>query len=164
MAAPTSGNLPRWLRTAFVVPNALYGHGWGGLLGHRFLQLEHTGRRSGRTFHTVLEVLRYDRESGEAVVVSGFGDGADWLRNVRSGGPVAVSFGGPPRPARHRILDPTEAERVFTDYERGYGPLRPALRKVLSALLGWRYRGTTADRRRLVGQLPLVALRPLVGP
>ena len=42
-----------WLRWAFRTPRLLYDIGWGGLLGHRFLLLRHTGRRSGRP-HAVL--------------------------------------------------------------------------------------------------------------
>ena len=52
---------PAWLRWVFRVPLRLYDIGWGGLLGHRFLLLRHTGRRSGRTHAVVLE--RYDSVS-----------------------------------------------------------------------------------------------------
>jgi hypothetical protein len=50
-------------------PAWLYAAGWGRLLGHRFLALTHRGRRSGRRYTTVLEVLCSRPERGEAVVV-----------------------------------------------------------------------------------------------
>jgi hypothetical protein len=34
------------------------------------------------------------------------------------------------------------------------------IRLALSRMLGWRYRGSQADRARLAEQLPLVAFRP----
>jgi hypothetical protein len=51
---------PAWLRWVFRAPRRLYDVGWGGLLGHRFLLLRHTGRRTGRQHAVVLEVLRHD--------------------------------------------------------------------------------------------------------
>ena len=80
---------PAWLRWVFRAPRRLYDVGWGGLLGHRFLLLRHTGRRTGRQHAVVLEVLRHDPAAGEHVVISGFGPRADWLRNLDAGGPKA---------------------------------------------------------------------------
>jgi deazaflavin-dependent oxidoreductase (nitroreductase family) len=138
----------------------LYRNGFGWLLGHRFLRLSHTGRRSGRTFHVVLEVVRYDEATGEATVVSGFGQTADWLRNLRAGGPVAVDFGRGARPAAYRVLGLEEAVEVYAAYERRNVLIAPLVRWTLTALLGWRYDGSAGARRRMAAELPLVALRP----
>jgi hypothetical protein len=56
------------------------------VLGSRFLQLTHTGRGSGPTYDTVLEVVHHGRNTGEYVVVSGFGREADRYRKARRGG------------------------------------------------------------------------------
>ncbi|MFI6425623.1 nitroreductase family deazaflavin-dependent oxidoreductase [Promicromonospora sp. NPDC050880] len=152
--------LPPWLRTAFAAPNALYRHGMGRVLGRKFLQLTHVGRTSGTAHTVVLEVLRYDKDSGEAVVISGFGARAQWLRNLRANGDARVSFGRTPRRAEVRFLEADEAVDVMVTYEERYGVLRPVLRRTLGLLLGQDYRGTDEDRRRLVETLPLVALRP----
>ncbi|MFD6447065.1 nitroreductase family deazaflavin-dependent oxidoreductase [Promicromonospora sp. NPDC060204] len=152
--------LSPWLRTTFAAPNALYRHGMGGVLGRRFLQLTHVGRRSGAEHTVVLEVVRYDRDTGEAVVISGFGEGAQWLRNLRANEDARISFGRAPRRAKVRFLEPDEAVDVMTGYERRYGILRPLLRRTLTLLVGFEYRGTDEDRRRLVERLPLVAFRP----
>lgn len=155
-----ASSLPPWLRTAFAAPNALYRHSMGRVLGRRFLQLTHVGRTTGAAHSVVLEVLRYDRDSGEAVVISGLGGGSQWLRNLRANGEARVSFGRTPRRAEVRFLEPDEAVDVMVAYERRYGLLRPALRRVLTLLVGFDYRGTEDDRRRLVEELPLVAFRP----
>ncbi len=152
---------PAWLRWVFRVPRLLYDVGWGGLLGHRFLLLRHTGRRTGRPHTVVLEVLRHDPPSGEHVVISGFGHRADWLRNLEAGGPAAVTVGRTTFPVRHRVLDTDTAVAVLADYERRNRFAGPVLRRVLSALVGRPYRGTDADRRYAVSVLPLVALRPV---
>jgi hypothetical protein len=43
----------------FFAPVSLYRLHLGWLLGHRFLLLTHTGRRSGLRRQTVLEVMEY---------------------------------------------------------------------------------------------------------
>lgn len=148
------------LRWALGLPRHLYARGWGWLLGHRFLQLAHTGRRSGRTYRTVLEVVRWDPGAREAVVISGWGRDADWLRNLQGGGPVEVTIGRESFAAAYRMLPVDEAVRVFAAYERRNALMRPLIRWVLSRLLGWRFDGSPAARQRMVEQLPLVALRP----
>ena len=150
-----------WLRWVFRAPRRLYDVGWGGLLGHRFLLLRHTGRRTGRQRAVVLEVLRHDPATGEHVVVSGFGPRADWLRNLEAGGPADVTVGRTTFRVRHHVLDSDTAVAVLAEYEHRKRLARPVLRRVLSALVGRPYRGTDADRRHAVAVLPLVALRPV---
>lgn len=159
MAGLTPQTLPDWLKKAFAVPNWLYGHGLGGLLGHRFVQLTHVGRRSGRTHHTVVEVIHYDPVTGETIVVSGFGAQSDWLRNIKAAGGAELDFGRGPRPAAYRILPLEEAIATFAGYERRNRLIRPVLHSTLSHLLGWTYDGSAEARRQLAAQLPLIAFR-----
>jgi deazaflavin-dependent oxidoreductase (nitroreductase family) len=148
------------LRCLFRAPLYLYRWRWGWLLGHRFLLLIHVGRRSGLRRHTILEVLDYRKENPEAVVMSAFGPSADWLRNTEAPpGPVVV-IGSQRFTAAHRVLDEREAVRVIMGYERRNRFIAPIIRSVLGRLLGWRYYGSESDRRQLVTQLPLIALRP----
>jgi len=160
MNALSSHPLPLWLKRALALPNWLYAHGLGGLLGRRFVQLTHLGRRSGRIYHTVVEVVRYDEATGETTVLSGLGRRADWLRNIERAGGAHLDFGHGPRPAAYRILPVEEATRVMGDYERRNRMARPVVNRVLSALLGWTYDGTRDARRQLVETLPLVAFWP----
>lgn len=162
MKALTSHTLPPWLKRGLALPNWPYAHGLGGLLGHRFVQLTHMGRSSGRTYHTVVEVVRYDRATGETTVMSGFGPKADWLRNIERAGGAQLDFGHGPRSAAYRILPVEEAARVMGDYERRNRLIGPVVNRVLSALLGWTYDGTPEARTRLVEALPLVAFRPAI--
>lgn len=147
-------------RAALRLPRRLYAHGLGPLLGNRFLRLTHTGRVTGRTHTTVLEVVARDRGTGEYIVVSGFGPRADWLRNVRAGGPVEITVGRRQLPARPRELDAAEAEAVFADYERRNRLARPILHAVLSRLLGWKYRGLRSRAARAVVCPLRVRMRP----
>jgi hypothetical protein len=42
---------------------------------------------------------------------------------------------------------------------RGIDMVAPVIRRLLTALLGWRYDGSETARHRLVRQLPIVAFR-----
>jgi deazaflavin-dependent oxidoreductase (nitroreductase family) len=145
---------------ALRAPAVVYDTGAGPLLGHRFLLLTHRGRRSGRLYRTVLEVLRWRGELPEAVVMAGFGPRAQWVQNVLAGGAVEVRIGRERWPAVARHLDATEAAAVLGDYERRNRLLRPLVRRLLSRLARAPYDGSPAARVAVVQALPLVAFRP----
>ena len=153
---------PWWMNAVSRVADQLYHRGLSRLMTRRFLRLTHTGRRSGRSFHTVLEVVGH-RSGGEFFVVSGFGPRSDWLRNLEAGGPATVSVSGRSFPADHRRLDEAEALAVFAAYERRHRLIRPLVNRSLSSQLGWPYHDSDTDRRRLVAQLPVIGLRPRAG-
>jgi hypothetical protein len=101
------------------------------------------------------------REAGpEVVVMSAFGRNADWLRNIEVTPTPEVLIGRQRFVATYRVLDVEEAISVAERYEQRNRFLAPIVRLVLSSLLGWSYRGSASDRRRLAAQLPLIALRP----
>ncbi len=92
--------------------------------------------------------------------MSVFGANADWLRNIEVTPSSEVIIGRQRFVAASRLLDVEEAISVVERYERRNWFLAPIVRVVLSSLLGWAYRGSESDRRRLATQLPLIALRP----
>jgi len=69
----------RWLANA---PRWFYRLGLGWLLGQRVVQLTHRGRKSGLIRRTILEVLHYDPQTREVLVVSGWEGKTDWYRNI----------------------------------------------------------------------------------
>jgi deazaflavin-dependent oxidoreductase (nitroreductase family) len=148
------------LRQALRLPAGLYGVGAGRLLGHRFLLLTHRGRRTGRLHRTMLEVVRWDPDKGEATVMSGFGPDANWRLNVLAGGSVEVQIATLKFKPLVRSLGREEAASAIADYERRNRLARPIVRSVFSHLAGFRYDGSTAARRRLVEALPLLGFSP----
>jgi deazaflavin-dependent oxidoreductase (nitroreductase family) len=150
----------RRLAALLRAPSALYRFGLGGVLGHRFLALTHRGRRTGRLYTTVLEVVRWRKDVAEAVVVSGFGRDADWYRNVVAGGAVEVQVGRLRYHPTVRVLGAGEAAAVLAGYERRNRLVTPVIRAVLGRLTGRPYDGSPAARERLVRELPLVAFTP----
>lgn len=71
------------------VTNPLQRHWADRLPG--FGLLEHTGRRSGQTYSTPLNVVR--TAGGFAIVVA-YGEHSDWLRNVLAADGAALTYRG----------------------------------------------------------------------
>ena len=149
IAARVAGLLRvRWLVRA---PIWLYRARLGMIFGSRLLLLEHTGRKTGATRYAVLEVLDHPRRD-TYVVASGFGDQAQWFRNVRASPLVRVRVGSRrPAPAIARHLNSEEASASLAAFAvahpRAWGTLKPVLEATLGARIG--DQGT---------DLPLVAL------
>jgi len=141
-------------------PVYLYRWRVGWLLGNRFILLTHIGRRTGLRRQTVLEVVEYRKEGPEVVVANGFGPDSDWVLNIKAQPGEEVTVGSQHFVASHRFLDEEEAMQVIEDYERRNRFVSPIVRRGFSWLLGWQYSGSESDRRRLVRQIPLIALRP----
>jgi deazaflavin-dependent oxidoreductase (nitroreductase family) len=146
----------RLLRGFFKTPDWLFRFRLGGLLGHRFLELTHRGRKSGRLYRTVLEVVRYDPRTHESVVCSGWGTQADWYQNIIAHPPIAVETGGCRYPnPQFRELAPEENYPIVAEYVRRLPPIaRP-----LAYRLGLDVRGTEEERRDHSQHLLMVAFR-----
>lgn len=147
------------LRLGFKLPVALYQLHLGWLLGHRFLQVTHRGRRSGRVYRTVLEVVRYDRASRESVVVAGFAN-ADWLRNIQASPALEVRTGMDRYAPAHHMLEADERFAVLARFRREH----PWEARLLPRLFGLRPAADPHERetqwRALADGLPMVAFRP----
>ncbi len=152
------------LRTVLKTPNLLYRWHVGWVLGHRFVRIEHTGRRSGARYETVVEVLSCDHASGEVIVMSGWGPTSDWYRNIRAGTPTTISFGRESSPVVHRDIADDEAVEVLRQYEERNRWMRLVVRRVLGRLAGQPYDGSAESRRAVIQTLPLIALVPSGAP
>ena len=106
------------LRLTFRLPIYLYRLNLGWLFAHRGLLLIHKGHSSGLLRETVLEVLRYDPATEESVVLSAWGERADWYRNIKATPAVEVWTAGERYVPEQRFLAPEENHAVLADYER----------------------------------------------
>ena len=111
----------------------------------------------------MLEVVDWDPDGREAIVMSGFGANANWRLNVLAGGAVEVQIAGLSFEPRIRSPELEEAVGVLADYERRNRMASPIVRAALSRLAGFRYDGSAESRHRLIEALPLVAFTPRSG-
>ena len=132
-----SGIGARALRARWFVraPIWLYRHGLGWLMGGRILMLEHTGRSSGRPRYVCLEIVERPAPD-RLVIVSGFGERAQWYRNLRADPRCFVSTGRMRRArARARFLSDVEAGEALDRYRlarpKDWEVLRGAIEKAV---------------------------------
>ena len=119
----------RWLVRA---PIWLFQYGGGFLFAGRLLLLEHIGRTSGQPRYAVLEVVARPA-CDEIVIASGFGEEAQWYRNLRANPHAQVSIGfSHCVPARAIMLLPQAAEAILRVYAqhhpRAWNQLEGAMR------------------------------------
>ncbi len=164
---PVSGaqdpNLP-WLRSkptgllrlAFRLPIYLYRLSLGWLFGHRALLLIHQGRKSGLLRETVLEVVLYTPATKESVVLSGWGEKADWYRNIKATPALEVRTGGERYVPEQRFLAPDENHAMLADYRRRH----PLAFRIFARVFDYPVDGTEAMRREFESFLRLVAFCP----
>ena len=147
----------RLLRVRWIVraPAWLYRARLGFVFGSRLLMLEHTGRKTGVRRYVVLEAVDHP-DPGTYVVAAGFGDRAQWLRNVRVSPRVRVYTGFRCQvPAMARPMTSEETAAALTAYARRHPRSWAALKPVFETTLGARIDSDGTS-------LPLIAL-DLVG-
>jgi deazaflavin-dependent oxidoreductase (nitroreductase family) len=146
------------LRFAFRLPIHLSRLNLGWLLGHRGLLLIHQGRKSSLLRETVLEVALYDPDSRKSVVLSAWGEKADWYRNIEATPALEVRTGGQRYVAEQRFLTAEENHAVILEYARRH-PV--AFRFFVKAFgFGYPLKGLEDERRKYAESLRLVAIRP----
>ena len=150
----------RLLRFVFEFPAQLYQRRLGWLLGHRFLLLVHIGRKSGQMRRTVLEVIAYNAPRRESVVVSLYGDKADWYRNIQARPAVEIQTGRTRYAPVQYFLQPEENYRAFRRFLRR-NPLYARLALwTFARMLGLRYGTSAVALSTITGRMRMVAFRP----
>ncbi|MBR8743996.1 nitroreductase family deazaflavin-dependent oxidoreductase [Nocardiopsis sp. MG754419] len=100
-------------RALLRAPVWLFRLGLGDLFVGRFVLLTHRGRHSGEPRQAVLEVLETNDVTGAVLVASGFGDRAQWYRNIRHEPRVLFQVGRRRRRGTATPLPPEESGRVL---------------------------------------------------
>lgn len=143
------------MRRLLRVPNVLYALHLGWIGGHQFLRLTHRGRSSGKTYHTVLEVIRYDAATRESVVSVGF-VGANWFKNIQASPALRIATGRESYVPTFRVLDIEEREAVLSAWVQRH----PLERRAMARLFGVHFDGSGEGVRQVAATLPMVAFRP----
>ena len=135
------------LLLGFRLPVWLYRFKMGWLMGKRMIYFEHVGRSSGIKRRSVVEIIRYDQEKDIYFVVSGYGEKADWFRNIMKTPQVSANV---ERLSQERALE------EFQDYARR----NPKMFKYLGNLIGINLEGKEEEIEQLSQILPVIAFKP----
>jgi deazaflavin-dependent oxidoreductase (nitroreductase family) len=145
------------MRIAARLPIWLYRLKLGWLFGDRFLMLTHIGRKTGQLRQGVLEVVRHDRATDTYIIASGWGERADWFRNIQHNPHVLLSAGARRVEAEAKQLAPALAAAELRDYAQQH-PY--AIRALANMMTGQAFDGSAAAIEQLAKRVPLIALRP----
>jgi deazaflavin-dependent oxidoreductase (nitroreductase family) len=137
------------------MPLILYRLGLGWMLGKRFMQLTHVGRRSGKVYRSVLAVLRYDRDTHEILVVSPWSE-SNWYRNIQASPALEVETGSVRYAPVQRSLSPDEIAALFIEFRSQ----RPVFSRMVARIPGWKIDSTYDEFLALAHTLHGVAFRP----
>jgi len=140
----------------FRLPVWLYRIGLGRLMGKRMIYFEHLGRKTGLVHRTVVEVIRHDMEEDTYYVVSGYGEKADWFKNIVRTPQVKAQVGGRRFLALTEPLSQDNAITEFQDYAQRY----PNNLKYLGWLIGLQIEGTEEELEQLSRILPVIVIKP----
>lgn len=151
---------PRFLKFVFDLPSGLYEWGLGWMLGKRLLALTHIGRNSDKPYKTVLEVVGFDRETEESVVVSAYGAEADWYKNIRAEPASRVETGRLDYSPQQRILTRAEARETAARFCRDHPWEAKLIPRVLPSIGAAIQPDPEASPVDLLASLPMVAFRP----
>ena len=144
------------MRWVLSLPLAAYRLHLGCLLGYRFLVVTHKGRISGRIHRSVVEVVRYDRLTGEAFVITPWPKTAHWYRNILANPAAEVWIGGDRYKPIQRIPSTAEVAAALDSYAgKGRGESLG-----LRRLIGWGIDLPDSRRAEIVSRLGAVAYRP----
>ena len=116
--------------------------------------LEHTGRLTGETRRTILEVVVNDSDS--IYVVAGWGTAAHWLKNVRANPDVTVHIGSHTYLTRAEMVGADEAHDVMSLYASKHPR---ALNRLAALMLDDPGDTTQEQADRVADRLPMVQFR-----
>jgi len=143
------------VKLVFRIPVWFYQVSLGSLLGDRFLELTHIGRKTGLPRHTVLEVVRHDMKTGTYIIAVGFGEHSDWYRNIMADPHVGVKSGREHIQAIAIPLSDDEAGDELVGYAHRY----PLAFRELTRFMGYQADGSDEDIHALGGYIHMFALK-----
>lgn len=150
-----NGKAPGWMVPIFRLPVLLYRLGLGWVLGKRFMQITHVGRKSGKVRRTILAVLHYDRQTKEIYAVSAW-QGSDWYYNIQATPAQQVETGFVHYVPQQRTLTPEEIAAAFIEFRKQH----PYFGRMVSRIPGWNWDSTEAEFLELAKTLHGVAFIP----
>lgn len=154
---PPTG-IGRWFARA---PIWLYRHHLGWLLGHRFLLLNHIGRKTGLARAAVVEIVRHDASTGAYVICSGWGEHSQWFQNLMADSDTTIQVGSRTMAVRAVRLSPVVAADEMVDYSRRHPKAARRIAEFVgNDIVGADFDGSEAGYRAVGEELPFLRLEP----
>jgi deazaflavin-dependent oxidoreductase (nitroreductase family) len=133
------------LHVFYRIPVYIYKFGLGWLLGKRFIFFQHVGRKSGKQYQTVVEVVEIEPDTGNVIVVAAYGERTQWYQNLKHMQTTTIQLGNRKFQVDIEILSPDAGADIMVRYFQRY----PKTPKVLFSILGYDWDGSEQGIRQV---------------
>ncbi|MEW6401422.1 MAG: nitroreductase family deazaflavin-dependent oxidoreductase [Chloroflexota bacterium] len=148
----------RFLKFFFKVPVWLSKIGFGGwekLIGAQWMLITHTGRKSGRQYDSMVDVMDYDPSTDTFYIEAAYGRRADWVRNIQVNPVFEARVGRRKFKARAAPLSSENTADMLVKFFHA----KPAYTRSVMAMVGLKFSGEE-DLRAIAPKLMLLAVHP----
>lgn len=147
MTKKKNNNYPpsAFLQFLYRAPVHLYKWGLGWLFGKRFVLFHHVGRKSGKQYQTVVEVVEIENENGNVIIVAGYGERTQWYKNLKQMQTTTIQLGNQKYPVRIETISPEAGADIMARYYQRYGKAT----EMLFSVLGYEWDGTEHGARQI---------------
>jgi len=148
----------RILKFFFKVPVILHKMGLGGwehLIGAQWMLITHTGRKSGKRYDSMVDVMDYDKATDTYYIEAAYGARADWYKNIQANSVFEAKVGRRKFKASAGALTTKGASEMLVQFYRS----KPAYTRSVMAMAGMKFKDE--DELRILGKnLTLLAVKP----
>jgi deazaflavin-dependent oxidoreductase (nitroreductase family) len=133
------------LRILYRIPVYFYKIGLGWMFGKRFVLFHHIGRKSGKNYQTVVEVVEIEKETGNVVIVAGYGHQTQWYKNLKQMETTSIQLGYRKFQVNNEMISPGAGADIMARYYLRYGKITG----ILFSILGYEWDGTEQGARQI---------------
>ncbi len=148
----------KFMKFFFKVPVWMYKIGFGGfekMIGAQWMLITHIGRKSGKRYDSMVDVMDYDKVTDTYYIEAAYGARADWYKNIQSSPVFEAKVGRRKFKARAGALTTEGASEMLAQFYRS----KPAYTRSVMAMAGIKFKDED-ELRELGKNLTLLAVRP----
>lgn len=148
----------KFLKFFFKVPVWMYKIGFGGferLVGAQWMLITHIGRKSGKRYDSMVDVMDYDKATDTYYIEAAYGTRADWYRNIQASPNFEARVGRRKFEARAKALSTEGSADMLVKFYRE----KPVYTRSVMAMVGMKFNGEE-DLRAMASKLLLFAVHP----
>jgi deazaflavin-dependent oxidoreductase (nitroreductase family) len=115
------------------------------MFGKRFVLFQHIGRKTGKHYQTVVEVVEFEKDTGDVIIVAGYGERTQWYQNLQHMQSTTIQLGKHKLPVSVEMLSPEDGADIMARYYQRYGKITG----MLFSILGYDWDGTEQGARQI---------------
>jgi deazaflavin-dependent oxidoreductase (nitroreductase family) len=148
----------KFMKFFFKVPVWMYKIGFGGfekMIGAQWMLITHIGRKSGKRYDSMVDVMDYDKVTDTYYIEAAYGARADWYKNIQNSLVFEARVGRRKFKARAGVLTTEGAGEMLVQFYRS----KPAYTRSVMAMVGLKF-NSEDELRELGKNLTLLAVKP----